>query len=76
MKLKFTRQSTQDLDDIWDYIADDNHNAADSFIDLLREKCTLLAETPELGRERPEMVFAAFQSEDIKSSIRQEMMSL
>ena len=55
MKLQFTRQSTQDLDDIWDYIAQDNQDAADGFIDLLREKCQLLAETPEMGRERPEI---------------------
>ena len=55
MKLKFTRQSTQDLDDIWDYIAQDNQDAADGFIDLLRDKCRLLAETPEMGRKRPEI---------------------
>jgi toxin ParE1/3/4 len=55
MKLKFTKQSKQDLDDIWDYIAEDNPNAADRFVDSLYEKCHLLTERPEIGRVRPEI---------------------
>ena len=55
MKLKFTRQSKQDLDDIWDYIAQDNRDAADGFIDSLYKKCALFVERPEIGRERPEI---------------------
>jgi toxin ParE1/3/4 len=55
MQLKFTHQSLQDLDDIWDYIAQENQDAADGFIDMLREKCRMLSETPEMGRERPEI---------------------
>jgi toxin ParE1/3/4 len=55
MGLKFTRQSLPDLDDIRDYIARDKHDAADGFIDLLREKCGGLSDTPEMGRERPEI---------------------
>ncbi|GJL54767.1 MAG: plasmid stabilization protein [Nitrospirales bacterium] len=39
----------QDLDDIWDYIAQDNPQAADHFIDTVEEKCRLLAEFPKLG---------------------------
>jgi len=41
MKLKFTKQSKQDLDNIWEYIARDNRGVADSFIDSLYEKCCL-----------------------------------
>ncbi len=55
MQLKFTNRSLHDLDDIWDYIAQDNHDVADRFVDLIRDKCKLLTETPEMGRERPEI---------------------
>ena len=55
MTLKFTKQSKQDLDDIWEYIACDNPGAADDFIDSLYTKCCLLAERPEIGKERPEI---------------------
>ncbi|MCP4677672.1 MAG: type II toxin-antitoxin system RelE/ParE family toxin [Deltaproteobacteria bacterium] len=55
MKLKFTKQSKQDLDDIWEYIARDNPSAADGFIDSLHGKCCMLAERPEIGKERPEI---------------------
>lgn len=39
----------QDLDDIWDYIAQDNPQAADYFIDTVEEKCRILAEFTKLG---------------------------
>ena len=55
MKLKFTKQSKLDLDDIWLYIAQDNIDAADRFIDSLYEKCLVLRERPEIGRERTEI---------------------
>ncbi|MDJ0763209.1 MAG: type II toxin-antitoxin system RelE/ParE family toxin [Myxococcota bacterium] len=55
MDVKYTKQSKRDLDDIWDYIAQDNPIAADAFIDLLYEKCYLLVERPEIGKKRPEV---------------------
>jgi toxin ParE1/3/4 len=39
----------QDLDDIWEYIAQDNSQAADQLIDKIEEKCRLLAEFPKIG---------------------------
>ncbi|MDR4483166.1 MAG: type II toxin-antitoxin system RelE/ParE family toxin [Nitrospirales bacterium] len=39
----------QDLDQIWDYIAQDNPKAADDFIDRIEGKCRLLAEHPKIG---------------------------
>ena len=39
----------QDLDDIWDYIAQDNPQIADHFIDKIEEKCLLLAKFPHIG---------------------------
>ena len=56
MKLVLTKQSKSDLDDIWDYIAQDNPDIADTFIDQIYEKCLLLADTPTIGRERPELM--------------------
>ena len=43
------------MDDIWEYIARDNPGAADGFIDSIYHKCRLLAERPEIGKERPEI---------------------
>ena len=43
-----------DLFEIWEYIAADSINHADAFLDLLEEKCALLAEQPLMGPERPE----------------------
>ena len=39
----------QDLDEIWDYIAQDNPPAADELLGMIEEKCCLLAEYPNLG---------------------------
>lgn len=39
----------QDLDEIWDYVAQDNPDAADRLIDAIEEKCRLLADYPKLG---------------------------
>jgi len=44
-----------DLDEIWDFIADDSEERADSFIDLLDGKFQTLAQNPKLGRTREEL---------------------
>ncbi len=44
-----------DLLDIWSYIAKDNPNAADRFLDLIDEKLALLMEYPEIGRRRDDL---------------------
>ena len=41
-----------DLVEIWLFIAKDSPDAADRFLDLLAEKCELLAGSPEMGRRR------------------------
>lgn len=45
-----------DLIDIWTYIAEDNPERADPFIDQLHLKGKALAETPMIGRERNELI--------------------
>jgi toxin ParE1/3/4 len=44
-----------DLLDVWSYIARDNPDAADRFLDLIDEKLALLAEFPEIGRRRDDL---------------------
>jgi toxin ParE1/3/4 len=44
-----------DLDEIWLYIARGDPDAADRFIDLIEERCSLLAENPLMGRSRPDL---------------------
>lgn len=53
-----------DIDEIWDFIADDNEERADAFIDTLDEKLQLLAQTPGMGRSREELAkgLRSFQS--------------
>ncbi len=55
-KVDKTFQAAQDLNDIWDFIADADQTQADKFIDLLLEKCELLAKFPEMGRTRHEFI--------------------
>jgi len=45
----------RDLLEIWTYIARDNPSAADRFLDLIGEKCDLLAASPEMGRRREDL---------------------
>ena len=53
--IKLSRAS-DDLAEIWDYIADDSEIQADLFIDTIGRKLQLLAEQPNLGRLRHELV--------------------
>lgn len=55
MKRAFiTELAESDLAKIWFYIARDNADAADQFIDKLRVQCNRLASSPQRGRPRPE----------------------
>ena len=50
-----TAQAEEDLIDIWQYIAQDNPDAADRLLDIFEEKGWLLAENPKLGQARPDI---------------------
>jgi toxin ParE1/3/4 len=54
-KARLSRLAEQDLLEIWNYIARDNPDAADRFVDLLVQKCEFLADSPEIGRRREEL---------------------
>ncbi len=55
MKLRFRPEARRDLQNIGDYIARDDREAARRFVKSLREKCALLARNPHIGRERPDL---------------------
>jgi toxin ParE1/3/4 len=52
---RLTDRALNDLNSIWDYIADDNPLAADGFISRLLRTCMLLAQSPRMGRARDEL---------------------
>ena len=54
-RLTRTPQARQDLIDIWLWIAADSPAAADRFLALIDEKLHLLAATPRLGPQRPDI---------------------
>ena len=55
-ELIIAEQAIDDLMDIWLYIASDSIRNADHFTDYLYKKCCALCDTPEIGRERPELL--------------------
>lgn len=44
-----------DIDEIWDFIAEDNPAAAERFTAMLREKFSILASQPQMGRACAEL---------------------
>ncbi|MEB7538648.1 type II toxin-antitoxin system RelE/ParE family toxin [Pantoea anthophila] len=55
MKLGLSPLAEQDLEAIGDYIAQDNPIRAISFMEELYQQCLLIAESPAIYRERPEL---------------------
>ena len=52
---RLTAQAEADLDGIWYFIARDNIQAANSLIDTLLERFSVLTENPMMGRPRPNL---------------------
>jgi toxin ParE1/3/4 len=50
-----TPRAKQDVNDIWDYIADDNIEAADRVLDALEGAMAKLAKNPGIGHWREEL---------------------
>ncbi|MEM7759920.1 MAG: type II toxin-antitoxin system RelE/ParE family toxin [Cyanobacteria bacterium P01_A01_bin.40] len=46
----FTDTAVKDLEEICDYIAHQNSNAASQLFDAIRKKCTLVANFPNMGK--------------------------
>ena len=53
--LKFANRARQDLQEIHDYIAEDNVGAAERVIDSLEARCYLLVDMPNVGRKREDL---------------------
>jgi toxin ParE1/3/4 len=56
MSVQFSLEASRDLEEIKDYISQDNPDAAVRLILLIREKCTLLAQQPGIGRDRSDIL--------------------
>ncbi|MCP3960281.1 MAG: type II toxin-antitoxin system RelE/ParE family toxin [bacterium] len=47
--------ASRDLDEIWEYIAEDSFDAADRWLDKLEKAIQLLAEMPAIGHIREDL---------------------
>ncbi|MEM6753234.1 MAG: type II toxin-antitoxin system RelE/ParE family toxin [Cyanobacteria bacterium P01_C01_bin.38] len=54
-RFKISTGAAQDLEDIWNYIAQNNTRAADNLFDKLREKFARLAKFPQMGQQREDL---------------------
>lgn len=54
-KYNLTPEADQDLDDIWEYIAQDDIEAADRWDDTLRDAFGMLARNPRAGHTRKDL---------------------
>lgn len=54
--VKISAFAESDLREIWAYVAENNPSAADKLLKELLQKIRLLADNPELGKERSEIV--------------------
>ena len=50
-----TLEAKKDLEEIHDFIAQDNPNIALSFINSIQDKCQIISLSPEIGRTRIEL---------------------
>lgn len=48
-------EAAQDLNDIWEYIAEDSLDAADRFLGKLYDQILALAQTPGMGHRREDV---------------------
>jgi toxin ParE1/3/4 len=53
--IRRTAQAEEDLIELWQYIAQDNHGAADRLLEEIEDRCSLFATNPQLGRARPDI---------------------
>ena len=51
----FHPDAFRDLDEIWEYIAQDNVDAADRVLDDIHSTLTALAGSPQIGHRRPDL---------------------
>lgn len=54
-RLKFANTARKDLQQIHDFISEDNEVAAERVIDSLESRCRTLVDMPHVGRKRDEL---------------------
>ena len=54
-QVKIAEQAEADLIEIWVFIAQDDVEAADQFLDRIYETCHTLARSPGVGRDRSDL---------------------
>jgi toxin ParE1/3/4 len=62
MSYKISKRADSDIDEIWDYIATDNPEAADRFERDLRELFQIIARLPNAGRNREDLAGGSYRS--------------
>ncbi len=55
-RLRLRPQAENDLEEIWWFIAQDDAETADAFLDRIQEKCRALAQFSNLGVARDELM--------------------
>ena len=55
-RVRLSLAASRDLEEIKDYISQDNPDAANRLILLIREKCELLSQQPGIGRDRSDVL--------------------
>ena len=55
VQINWTRQSVNDLKNIYRFIAGDSEHYAKLYIDKIRNKVKIIKDFPEIGREVPEI---------------------
>ena len=54
-KYNLSEKADQDLERLTEYIAQDNYIAAEKWLDGIYKKCKTIANSPFIGRKRPEL---------------------
>ncbi len=55
-QVKLAEEAEADLVEIWIFIAQDSVEAADQFLDRIYDTCQSLARSPDMGRDRSDLV--------------------
>lgn len=69
-RLILSELAETDLTDIWVFVAQDNVEAADRLLDQIHDKCRFLANSPKVGRQRPELATFVEMMEQAHDSAR------
>lgn len=56
LNIRISEPARSDLEEIWQYIAENNPQAANTIISQLKSKFELIADQPNIGRERQEIM--------------------